>query len=43
VVQTAELITQVQLRVLRASRGKQTPWVARRELFGDFALSTAAK
>lgn len=43
VVQTAELITQVQLRVLRASRGKQTPWVARRELFGDFPLATAAK
>ncbi len=43
VVQTAELITQVQLRVLRASRGKQTPWVARRELFGDFALATATK
>lgn len=43
VIQTAELITQVQLRVLRASRGQQTPWVARRELFGDFALATATK
>ena len=43
VVQTAELITQVQLRVLRASRGKQTPWIARRELFGDFPLATAVK
>jgi hypothetical protein len=43
VVQTAELVTQVQLRVIRASRGKQTPWVARRELFGDFSLATAAK
>jgi hypothetical protein len=42
-IQTAELITQVQLRVIRASRGKQTPWVARRELFGDFALATATK
>jgi len=43
VVQTAELVTQVQLRVIRASRGAQTPWVARRELFGDFALATATK
>jgi len=33
----------VRLRVVRASRGAQTPWVARRELFGDFTLAAAAK
>jgi hypothetical protein len=33
-----ELIDYVTERVRGASNGQQTPWVARRELFGDFAL-----
>ena len=33
-----ELIDYVTERVRSASNGQQTPWVARRELFGDFAL-----
>jgi hypothetical protein len=32
---------EVTARVSSASGGKQTPWVARRDLFGDFAISRA--
>jgi len=35
----SELIDAVTLQVARASAGLQTPWVARRELFGDFRLA----
>ncbi len=37
----AAIIAQVRVRVVKASRGQQTAWVARRELFGDFALAAA--
>jgi serine/threonine-protein kinase len=46
VADAAELgrqIAGVPLRVARASNGKQNPFVARRELFGDFAVAAAAK
>jgi WD40 repeat protein len=38
-IELSELISQVTLRVVAASDSKQTPWVARRELFGDFGLA----
>ena len=38
-IQLSELVRDVTLRVSRASRGRQTPWVARRELFGDFVIA----
>ncbi len=34
-----ELIDAVTATVTRQSKGAQTPWVARRELFGDFAIA----
>lgn len=37
-LQLAEFIDDVTLRVSEASQGHQTPWVARREIFGDFQL-----
>ncbi|RLB46630.1 MAG: hypothetical protein DRI90_27175 [Deltaproteobacteria bacterium] len=40
-VEVAELIDYVTERVSAASKGKQTPWVARRELFGDFVIAPA--
>jgi WD40 repeat protein len=42
VVQVSELIDDVIARVSIASDGKQTPWIARRELFGDFAIARVA-
>ena len=42
-IQLSELIDEVSWRVARSSKGAQTPWVARRELFGDFAIGDAAK
>lgn len=41
VVELSEIVSQVTLRVSRASSGRQTPWVVRRELFGDFAIGRA--
>ena len=38
VLQVSELIAEVRERVSRFTRGEQTPWVARRDLFGDFAI-----
>jgi WD40 repeat protein/uncharacterized caspase-like protein len=38
-VEASELIDFVTERVRAASNGKQTPWVARREMFGDFVLA----
>lgn len=43
VIEVSELLAQVSMRVIAASHGRQTPWVARRELFGDFAFASAAK
>jgi hypothetical protein len=40
-VEVGELIDFVTERVRAASNGKQTPWVARREMFGDFVLAPA--
>ncbi|MFO0755429.1 MAG: caspase family protein [Byssovorax sp.] len=40
-VEVGELIDYVTERVRAASNGKQTPWVARREMFGDFVLAPA--
>ncbi|MBW2454101.1 MAG: caspase family protein [Deltaproteobacteria bacterium] len=40
-VEVGELIDYVTERVTTASKGKQTPWVARRELFGDFVIAPA--
>ena len=42
-VQLSELIDDVTMRVIRATGGLQTPWVARRELFGDFRISSPAR
>ena len=38
-IELSELIDDVTVRVARASEGQQTPWVARRELFGDFRVA----
>ena len=40
-IQLSELVDEVTRRVSKATDGKQTPWVARREMFGDFTLATA--
>ena len=40
-LQSGELVDAVTTRVVRASRGLQTPWVARRELFGEFGVARA--
>jgi WD40 repeat protein len=41
-VEVGELIDFVTERVRAASNGKQTPWVARREMFGDFVMAPAS-
>jgi WD40 repeat protein len=41
VIELSELLDDVTYRVTRASGGEQTPWVARRELFGDFGIAAA--
>jgi WD40 repeat protein len=41
-LQLSEIIDEVTRRVTRQSRSRQTPWIARRELFGDFTLAPAA-
>lgn len=41
-IQISELIAEVTRRVTLASNGQQTPWVARRDQFGDFAITKAA-
>lgn len=41
VIELSELVAQVTVRVGRVSGGKQNPWVARRELFGDLGLARA--
>ena len=42
-LQVSELIDSVTTRVSSATRGAQTPWVVRRELFGDFAIGRAPR
>ena len=37
-VQTSELVDEVTRRVGQQTNGLQTPWIARRELLGDFSL-----
>jgi WD40 repeat protein len=38
-IELSELVSQVTLRVSKGTTGGQTPWVARRELFGDFIVA----
>ncbi len=38
-VELSELVDYVSARVYRRSRGRQTPWLARRQMFGDFSLA----
>jgi Caspase domain len=40
VIELSELIRAVTLRVGEASSGKQTPWVARSDMFGDFPVAS---
>ena len=40
-VELGELIDFVTERVRESSNGRQTPWVARREMFGDFVVAPA--
>ncbi|MDI1450307.1 caspase family protein [Polyangium sp. 6x1] len=42
-IEVNELVDYVTERVRAASNGKQTPWVARRELFGEFMVAPAAR
>jgi hypothetical protein len=42
-VESSELIDEVTRRVTDATRGMQTPWVARREMVGDFAVARRAR
>ncbi len=42
-VALSELVDEVSRRVSAASNGAQTPWIARREMIGDFTLAPAAK
>ena len=43
VIEASELVDAVSARVAIASNGMQTPWIARRELFGDFHLVELSK
>ncbi|MFO0757108.1 MAG: caspase family protein [Byssovorax sp.] len=42
-IELSELMDEVTRRVTRATGGAQTPWVARAEMFGDFALVERAR
>ncbi|UQA59270.1 caspase family protein [Polyangium aurulentum] len=42
-IEVGELFDYVTERVRAASNGKQTPWVARREMFGEFMLAPAGR
>jgi uncharacterized caspase-like protein len=37
-IELGELVDEVTRRVTRATGGAQTPWIARKDMFGDFAL-----
>jgi hypothetical protein len=43
VLQASELIDEMTARVSEVSRDAQTPWVAHREMFGDFVVAPAAR
>lgn len=42
-VEVGEFVDYVTERVREASNGRQTPWVVRREMFGDFVVAPARK
>ena len=42
-IEVNELVDYVTERVRTASNGKQTPWVARREMFGEYMVAPAAR
>ncbi len=42
-LQLSELVDSVQRRVTDASSGAQTPWLARRTMFGDFSVGAAGQ
>jgi len=42
-IELSELTDYVTERVRAASNGKQTPWVARREMFGDYVVAPSPK
>ena len=42
-LELGELVDYVTERVRAASNGRQTPWVVRREMFGDFAVAPVGK
>jgi len=42
-IELGELVDYVTERVRAESNGKQTPWVVRRELFGDFVVAPAGR
>lgn len=42
-IEMAELMDFVTWRVKSTSSGAQTPWIARREMFGDFAIAPAGR
>jgi uncharacterized caspase-like protein len=42
-IELGELIDEVSRRVAAATQGRQTPWVARRETIGDFAVARAPR
>jgi uncharacterized caspase-like protein len=42
-IELGELVDYVTERVRAESNGKQTPWVVRRELFGDFVIAPARR
>jgi WD40 repeat protein len=42
-IQLTELVDETTRRVNLATQGRQTPWVARREMFGDFVIAGARR
>ncbi len=42
-IQISEVLDAVTLRVEQVTNGLQSPWVARREIFGDFQIAASAK
>ena len=42
-IQLSEVVDEVSRRVSEATRGAQMPWLARRELIGDFAIAPSTR
>lgn len=42
-IQLSELVDEVTWRVRRQTGDQQTPWIVRRELFGDFVIGAASR